>query len=164
MEKALNELNVNDECYHKNRCEIKKELDNCYLADAKGAQIRAKAKYVAEGERSTKYFLSLEKKTQSCNVIRSLKSNNTVYTNDEDLLNIAAEFYDGLYKSRKVADNDIKNYLVNLDIHKKLSDKERDSIEGQICYAECKDVLKKLKSNKSPGLDGIPCEFYKVFW
>ena len=30
--------------------------------------------------------------------------------------------------------------------------------------AECLESLKSMESNKSPGSDGLPAEFYKVFW
>ena len=29
---------------------------------------------------------------------------------------------------------------------------------------ECKDAVYDMKHNKSPGLDGIPNEFYQTFW
>ena len=29
---------------------------------------------------------------------------------------------------------------------------------------ECKEAVFNMKNNKSPGLDGLPCEFYKCFW
>ena len=29
---------------------------------------------------------------------------------------------------------------------------------------EIKNTVKQLKNNKSPGIDGLPAEFYKIFW
>ena len=29
---------------------------------------------------------------------------------------------------------------------------------------ECRDAVFNMKVNKSPGSDGLPCEFYKIFW
>jgi hypothetical protein len=77
---------------------------------------------------------------------------------------IAADFYDNLYMSNNVADSDINNYRTHLNVAKQLSDEERDSIEGDITYDECDIAVKMLKTNKSPGLDGIPSEFYHKFW
>lgn len=165
LEQRLKQLEAIDRYEDKEeRKNIKQQIESQYLEDAKGAQIRSKAKYVEEGERSTKYFLGLEKKRQSCNTIRCLKSNEQVYTTDEDLLNVAAEFYDNLYATKNVANNDIENYLRHTNINKKLSNLERKSIEGKITFAECGKALKLLKMNKSPGLDGIPSEFYVKFW
>ena len=36
--------------------------------------------------------------------------------------------------------------------------------EGLITFDECTIALKKMKYNKSPGLDGITTEFYQAFW
>lgn len=51
----------------------KRELETqlSYLIDKKanGAQIRSRAKWIQEGEKNTNFFLGLEKKHQSNNVI-----------------------------------------------------------------------------------------------
>ena len=41
---------------------MKDQLDELYTKKSKGYQIRAKAKYVEQGEKSTQYFLGLEKR------------------------------------------------------------------------------------------------------
>ena len=38
------------------------------------------------------------------------------------------------------------------------------SCEGPITLSEIKSVIKNAKNNKSPGCDGIPWEFYKIFY
>ena len=40
---------------------------------------------------------------------------------------------------------------------------QSDSCEGLITLGEIKEILKNTKHNKTPGSDGIPMEFYKVF-
>ena len=37
------------------------------------------------------------------------------------------------------------------------------SCEGPLTLAEYLESLKTMKTGKSPGTDGIPAEFYKVF-
>ena len=117
-----------------------------------------------EGERSTQYFLGLEKSRQKSNTIRSLKSGDLVVTSDDELLELAANFYDELYKSRNVSNTSISQYLESVTINRKLAEYEKQSIEGKITHSECEKALKLLKLNKSPGLDGIPSEFYVKFW
>ena len=36
--------------------------------------------------------------------------------------------------------------------------------EGPLRSKECLEALKSMASEKSPGTDGLPSEFYKVFW
>jgi len=46
----------------------------------------------------------------------------------------------------------------------KLSDGERDELEGPLTYDECKQVLETFQNDKSPGEDGFTVEFYKFFF
>ena len=41
---------------------------------------------------------------------------------------------------------------------------ERNQCEGLITNDECKIALNSMQNNKSPGSDGLTCEFYKIFW
>ena len=46
----------------------------------------------------------------------------------------------------------------------KLSNKESQSLEGEIEYSELGVALKNMKNNKSSGFDGFTVEFYEFFW
>ena len=41
---------------------------------------------------------------------------------------------------------------------------EQNLCEGPLTETECLECLKPMESNKSRGNDGLPAEFYKVFW
>ena len=45
-----------------------------------------------------------------------------------------------------------------------LTDEEQTLCEGALTQKECLEALKKMESDKTPGTDGLPAEFYKVFW
>ena len=45
-----------------------------------------------------------------------------------------------------------------------LSEGQKQSCEGEISLEELESVLNSLQSNKSPGNDGLPIEFYKTCW
>ena len=55
------------------RRQLKEELDELYTRKARGFQIRSRARWIEFGERSTKYFLGLEKQRQNANCIDCLK-------------------------------------------------------------------------------------------
>ena len=46
----------------------------------------------------------------------------------------------------------------------KLTENERDALEGKLTLVECRQALKCLGSGKSPGEDGFTAEFYKFFF
>ncbi len=49
-------------------------------------------------------------------------------------------------------------------MHTCLSDDEKNTCEGYMTKDELLAALKQTKNNRSPGIDGIPVDFYKVFW
>ena len=36
--------------------------------------------------------------------------------------------------------------------------------EGLLTELECSNALKDMETDKSPGTDGLPFEFYQMFW
>ena len=142
----------------------KKELEEFYEIKTQGNIIRSRARWHEQGEKSSKYFLNLEKRNQIRKNIRSLNVNNTTITNPKDILNEEAKYYQSLYTSKMVfQENDFEKFTENLIIPK-LTEEEKNSCEGLISNGECQKVIKNMKNNKSPGNDGIPVEFYKIFW
>uniref|UniRef100_A0A8C3S083 Reverse transcriptase n=1 Tax=Chelydra serpentina TaxID=8475 RepID=A0A8C3S083_CHESE len=41
---------------------------------------------------------------------------------------------------------------------------DRDRLELPLTLAEFSEALRRMPTNKSPGLDGLTVEFYRVFW
>ena len=52
--------------------------------------------------------------------------------------------------------------LVN-DTPLTFTEQQKVACEGMVILAECYESLKSFKPNKSPGLDGLPAEFYLAF-
>ena len=46
----------------------------------------------------------------------------------------------------------------------KISSIEREECEGMLKESQILAALKSRKEKKRPGNDGLPAEFYKVFW
>ena len=89
-----------------------------------------------------------------------------VNTDPYDILQEQKRFYRELYKrSNSVAENrqNIVKFLENLNIPQ-LTEGQKLSCEGKISAEECYNILESFQTNKTPGNDGIPIEFYKVFW
>ena len=45
-----------------------------------------------------------------------------------------------------------------------LSEKDKKDFETFPTLQECSEAVLGMKNNKSPGIDGLPIEFYKMFW
>ena len=45
-----------------------------------------------------------------------------------------------------------------------MNNDERLLCEEELRKNECLESLKSMTPDKSPGTDGLPCEFYEAFW
>ena len=59
---------------------------------------------------------------------------------------------------------EIKEMFLGQNGATKLTQELKNSCEGEITLDELQKALKTSTNNKSPGIDGIPYEFYKMFW
>jgi hypothetical protein len=145
---------------------IREEIDRIQEESTKGAMIRCKVRWYKEGEKSTKYFLNLEKRNYSRKVISRLKGkNNENHTHPEEIRKEIKNYYKELYSSKLQA-NDHHNEATTFlsKIEKKLTNEEARQLEGPITETEVLEALKTTQNGKSPGSDGLGFEFYKVFW
>ena len=71
-----------------------------------------------------------------------------------------------LYENRQVDPSNISEWDWNSISQKqnKFTLDEALSIEGPLTFKEIGSALKGMKHNKTPGIDGFPTEFYKMFW
>ena len=138
------------------------DLQEFSLDQARGAQVRSRARWVEEGESSSAYFFRLEKTRKAESVVSSLKVGNRSVTSTEDLLAAASDFYQNLYASCDTDSVVQDELLSNLSLS--LSPDEADLCEGDLTVAECLKAVQGMAKNKIPGLDGLPAEFYLTFW
>lgn len=72
-------------------------------------------------------------------------------------------FYTQLYTSENPSETDINVFLENISLPS-LSGADREKLNSFFTPEEVYQAILSLPSGKSPGLDGYPVEFYKVFW
>ena len=144
-----------------------RELDQIIEHKTKGAILRSKCRWHNEGGKNTKYFLNLEKRHYKNGVISQLKIDDDKFvTSDKDILNACESFYKNIYSS-SVQRGDCKETQniffpkTNLNM---LTPENKEKCEGLLTKEECLQALKDMSLNKTPGSDGLPVEFYKVFW
>ena len=130
--------------------EIKEKLELFYEEKVKGIIIRARARWHEYGERSTKYFLNLEKRNHVKKHIRKLLISGSITTDPYQIL------------SEETSDS-TESFLNSLNIPQ-LSEEQKQSCEERITVEECRTVIGTFQNNKSPGNDGLPIEFYKCCW
>ena len=170
LEKEINDLNrkididkTNSTKLYAERSLLKNNLDILYYKNAVGAQIRSRSKWVEEGERSTSYFLNLEKYHQTKNCIHALRENGITYNKDSDILSITENFYTEVFNSKHVPEDNVNEFLSTINMQN-LSDNDKLLCDAPLSEKECWNAMKAMKKNKAPGDDGLPIEFYVKFW
>ena len=137
----------------------KKDLEEKLFERAKGMLFRSKVRWYEEGERNTKYFFALEKaryNAKTCYKIISESGQEIIIP--EQILSEQKEFYSKLYQKDENVHFDLKNsYGICVPEEIKLEQ------EKMLTLDDLQDAIKSMKNNKTPGQDGLPIDFYKVF-
>ena len=84
-----------------------------------------------------------------------------IYNTKHEILNIIQQFYQSLYTSQNIDDNDINDYLLDFQ-PTQITDEEK-KLGRFISEKEIIHSVDQQKDNKFPGEDGITAELYKKF-
>ena len=137
----------------------KAELEDKTLERIKGVMFRSKAKWYEEGERNSKYFFALEKiKYNSKTCFKIIKDDQEIEDPGE-ILEIQKEFYQDLYSEDEEINFNITN-STGITVPEEIYRQQ----EEQITLTDIECAIKGIQNSKTPGEDGLPIEFYKVFW
>jgi hypothetical protein len=139
------------------KASVAKVLDDKF----NGNKIRSKAKTLDENERPSKYFLKKEKDNADVKNIPKLSTEHGEVTDTEDIITEVHSFYSKLYSEQPIDQRVATEFLLDLP---QLSDEHSNQCEGSITKNECWSALIGMDNNKSPGSDGLPAEFYKLFF
>ena len=141
--------------------QIKEQLQSDSAKAIRGTMIRSKARFIELGEKNTKYFFNLERanaRNKAMSAIMQEETGRMLYGTKE-ILNEQKLFYKKLYTS---------NPQIKFEMHvppkNKLTDAESKQSNESISYLEISAAIKQTQRFKSPGPDGIPADFYKVFF
>ncbi len=127
-----------------------------------GVLLRSRARWIAEGEKITKYFCGLEKRDYVSKQMLTLTlSNGEKLYETHDIIMEVKRFYERLYSDRNLGNCEILDMVENIPT---LTLQEKLLLEGEITVDEASLALKNMKNNKSPGSDGFTVEFFKFFW
>ena len=138
----------------------KNDLSDLCDERANSLIFRSKVRWYEMGEKNTKYFMSLEKKrfnARTMNIMKNAKGE-CIY-NDRDILKLQREYYQELFTKDPSVNFDLRNETgIVIDSECVAASNIPFSIQ------EITQAIRNLKNGKTPGCDGLPIEWYKVFW
>ena len=128
-----------------------------------GLIVRSRAKWYEKAERSSKYFLNLEKRNYTSKIIPALKNRDGVQITDQNMIiKILEDHFKNELRNHDSGE-DPDGFLNGLGLAK-VNEQEEKDLRKDISLDEVNIVLRKMKHNKSPGSDGFQPEFFKFFW
>ena len=137
--------------------DIKNELDFEY----QGKRIRAKVDELNNRDKSTKTLLAREKGRAQRKIIEKLIVDNKEVTTLAELKQICYDHFKNRLTEPEGEKEGVGNFMEGM---KRLDNDDAGICEGEISVEECRMAIKQMKKDKSPGEDGLPCEFYKKFF
>ena len=138
----------------------KQDLEEKLLERVQGLIFRSKVRWQEGGELNTKYFFNLEKAKYNAKTCYTLvDDNNEEHTSPQEILKLQKNFYGKLYSQ----DEDVEFTLQN-NTGIKVPENIQEIQNQQLTLEDLQVAMKKMNNNKTPGEDGLPIDFYKVFW
>ena len=125
-----------------------------------GLIIRSRAKWHEDGERSSRYFLSLEKRNAMRKTITSLTVDDHRFTQTSSILH---KFSEDLSRKYSKAHELPPKQFISKNVSMTLNENEREALEQPLSFKELTDSLNKMKKGKSPGSNGYTASF-RYFW
>jgi hypothetical protein len=163
LAEAEEKMNINDN-YKDIYFNLKEEYETFEKERARGSIIRSKARWVEEGERNTKYFMSLEKHNQDLKHIKVLTdSNGQEVKGKQNILDYIKDYYTNIYNDNPLVsknETDFQNFGSDI----KLDNEDKMQLDKPFSESEIREALDGLPNGKTPGIDGFNTDFYKYFW
>ena len=138
---------------------LKTELEKEYLYVAKSSLLQLKMKWIIEGEKNTKYFLNFERSKVKKKTMTKVKTLSGVLKDLKVILAEQSKYFKKLYQS-----NPEICFELQSDLGIEISELQKQEIKSEITKEEISKNLKSFRQQKSPGPDGIPVDFYIMFW
>ena len=144
---------------------LKQKLKEIEEKEIEGYKTRIKHMPSYEkGEADIAFYSKMEERKIGKDIIGQLgeSKDGEIFTDNENMKRISTKFYTELYTPSKVNEKTQDRLLRN--IKKKITAEQRATLDAPLTIEEIRKTIFQIQTGKSPGLDGIPIEFYQEFW
>ena len=140
----------------------RQELGTFLQERVKGALVRSRFLSIRDMDAPTSFFFNLEKREAIRKTMTCLKlPGGRVTTDPGEMRRHAVEFYSGLFGAEDCDVHCTEELLEGLP---QLSPRERDLLDIDLSLEELTTAVDQMASGRSPGLDGLPIDFFKTLW
>lgn len=144
---------------------MRKEINNILKRKSEFQIHRTRQRYYFQGARPS-HLLAMRIRT--CDHFSDIPAiqiaDGSISTDPKEINNTFKDFFSELYRSEVILDKDqCDDWLTELNLPK-LSREDSAGLDNSITLEELRIAMQSMQRGKSPGIDGIPPEFYSVFW
>ena len=141
---------------------VKENINDVLRTSAEGTRVRSRVQFFEDNEQPSSFYARKERNRAQDKVISSiLNKNDDIVSDIEGIKSTVHNFYSNLFHYEPIDPNQVDSFCRNLP---KLPKEEARVCEGFLTYEECWEAVQGMQNNKSPGLDGLPKEFYSKFF
>ena len=127
----------------------------------RGAAVRARARFFLQGESSAAFFLGRERARGGAPGLGELRdSEGREFGGVDEMLESVRGHFERFFAA-EMPEEGTEELLER--VPRRVGEEDRKACEADLSVAEVEGALDGLAPNKSPGLDGIPAEFYRAF-
>ncbi|XP_058092153.1 uncharacterized protein LOC131238046 [Magnolia sinica] len=141
------------------RIQLVQLLSAKVLEDEISWKQKARAKWIKEGDRNTKYFHSITSMHARVNRINSIMLNGYLSEDRETISQEAISYFQGLLQNEGWSRPRLDNLSLRI-----ISEEDASALELPFSIEEVKEAVNALEGDKAPGPDGYPIQFFQIFW
>ena len=134
----------------------KQELETIRQDILQGHLVRSRINWLNESEKPSKFLCALENKNYVEKTIKKVIVNEKAITNQNEILIEIRKFYINLFSNKDESLNLEHNTEIFSSLQSPvLSTEQSSKLDTEISIEEIGKVLKNMKNNKTPGIDGL---------
>ena len=153
-----------DKCDEKARIlqKAKENLEEHRKPYIEGLIVRSRTQWHEEGERSSKYFLSLEKRNATKKSIQYIENEGKTITNSRAILSLFTHTLRKKYTDQGYTEPDFN--FIRRNLSEVLTEKEKNALDEELTFQELTTALRGMKKGRTPGSNGFSVDFFSCFW
>ena len=175
LERKLNrlydKLNKTGQMDYQEVKRLKDRISSIKTDILEGVKVRSRIQEQVEGEKISAYLVGRQSTIKSKKLMSEIQVEENIVNNvtagtilnkKESIEWYVNNYYGKLYEKEN-SDNELQMWFLQF-IEEKIPQIDKQLLEKEITEKEIYNAIKDLSSNKSPGIDGIPNEFYLKYW